>query len=521
MKELLLVMTMAILLLNCSNDESKVQSPSLASLQKIYDNAGGKGDATSITMEDLKATGVDNLVATKLSGYQTAIAVKMDFSDPAKVGEVQTLVEEVNNIQDQSIIALQKIYDNAGGKGDATAITMEDLQVIGIENLVSDNLLKYQSAIAVKMDFTNPAKVAEVQTLVEEVNNIQDQSIIALQKIYDNAGGKGDATAITIEDLKATGVENLVATKLSGYQTAIAVKMDFSDPAKVAEVQTLVEEVNNIQDSSILLTPITPTEEQTSLLNTVFPRFSYDGDYDTRYHVIVIKSTEDLAGIYSGDISRLNIDFTKYFIIAGSVWLPNQPNRFISQELYTNAENDMFRYHITIDNRGDAPALERIGYWAIYPLTTITDENVITTFKYIQDSSILLTPITPTEEQTNLLNTVFTGLAYDADSDNTHVIKNTEDLAGIYSGDISRLNIDFTKYFIIGGKVLTPAVTYTLISQELYTNAENDMFKYDVTIEKCADCFTAIGYLYYWSIYPLNANINSKNVTTTFEYIEP
>ncbi len=98
MKELLLVMTMAILLLNCSNDESKVQSPSLASLQKIYDNAGGKGDAAAITIEDLKATGVENLVATKLSGYQTAIAVKMDFSEPAKVGEVQVLVINVNNI---------------------------------------------------------------------------------------------------------------------------------------------------------------------------------------------------------------------------------------------------------------------------------------------------------------------------------------------------------------------------------------------------------------------------------------
>ncbi len=113
MKELLLVMTMAILLPTCSNDESKVQSPSLASLQKIYDNAGGKGDAAAITIEDLKATGVENLVATKLSGYQTAIAVKMDFSEPAKVDEVQVLVINVNNICSYGSIILNPFeYEN-------------------------------------------------------------------------------------------------------------------------------------------------------------------------------------------------------------------------------------------------------------------------------------------------------------------------------------------------------------------------------------------------------------------------
>ncbi len=98
MKELLLVMTMAVLLPACSNDESKVQSPSLASLQKIYDNSGGKGDATTVTIGDLKATEVENLDDTKLSEYQSAIAVKIDFTNPAKVGEVQVLVINVNNI---------------------------------------------------------------------------------------------------------------------------------------------------------------------------------------------------------------------------------------------------------------------------------------------------------------------------------------------------------------------------------------------------------------------------------------
>ena len=68
---------------------------------------------------------------------------------------------------------------------------------------------------------------------------------VVLQKIYDNSGGKGDANAITMKDLKAIGLKNLEDTRLSRYQNAIAAKIDFSNPAEVSEVQAVVMNINN------------------------------------------------------------------------------------------------------------------------------------------------------------------------------------------------------------------------------------------------------------------------------------
>ena len=201
---------------------------------------------------------------------------------------------------------------------------------------------------------------------------------VILQKIYDNSGGKGDATTITMEDLKTIGLKNLEDARLKQYQNAISTKKDFSNPATVEELQALVANVNSTM-ILILLNPITPSEEQTNLLNAVFDIYS---EYGYRESVTyVIKSTEDLEDIYSGDISA-TIDFSKYFIIGGHISLPNQPNIVISQDLYKDAQKSMFKYCIEIDNSGFLPAVDLIVYWGIYPLTTITNENVTTTFKF-------------------------------------------------------------------------------------------------------------------------------------------
>ena len=96
MKKVILILATGILLLSCNSNEPEIQDTSLIALQKIYDNSGGKGDATVITMEDLKAIGVE-IEDTKLSQYQNAIAAKMDFSNPPTVEELQAVVMNINN----------------------------------------------------------------------------------------------------------------------------------------------------------------------------------------------------------------------------------------------------------------------------------------------------------------------------------------------------------------------------------------------------------------------------------------
>ena len=97
MKKIILILAACILLFNCSSNEPEIQDPNLIVLQKIYDNSGGKGDATAITMEDLKTIGVENVEDTKLSQYQNAISAKTDFSNPPTVEELQAVVMNINN----------------------------------------------------------------------------------------------------------------------------------------------------------------------------------------------------------------------------------------------------------------------------------------------------------------------------------------------------------------------------------------------------------------------------------------
>ena len=95
MKTAILILVAGILLLNCSSDEPGSQE---VILQKIYDNSGGKGDATAITMEDLKAIGLKNLEDARFKQYQNAIAAKTDFSNPAKISEMRAVIMNINNI---------------------------------------------------------------------------------------------------------------------------------------------------------------------------------------------------------------------------------------------------------------------------------------------------------------------------------------------------------------------------------------------------------------------------------------
>ena len=208
----------------------------------------------------------------------------------------------------------------------------------------------------------------------------ESQEVI-LQKIYDNSGGKGDATAITMEDLKATGVENLEDARLKQYQSTIAAKKDFSNPATVGELQAVVMDVNSML---LLLNPITPSEEQTNLLNAVFSATNNLLDCSTGRNTYVVKNNEDLDRIYSSNSST--IDFSKYFIIGGKVTTPEIPYELINQYLYVNNQNNTFEYLIRIKRCADCfTAFGCLFYWNIYPLnTTIDNENVSTIFKYIE-----------------------------------------------------------------------------------------------------------------------------------------
>lgn len=68
--------------------------------------------------------------------------------------------------------------------------------------------------------------------------------------------------------------------------------------------------------------------------------------------------------------------------------------------------------------------------------------------------------------------------------------------------------IDFETHCIIWGRVLTPHIPYTVLSKELFFCDSENNYKYEVAIEECVNCWTALGNLYFWGVYPKLENEN-------------
>lgn len=60
--------------------------------------------------------------------------------------------------------------------------------------------------------------------------------------------------------------------------------------------------------------------------------------------------------------------------------------------------------------------------------------------------------------------------------------------------------IDFDNYTLIVGKIMVSSISDSISSVVLTTN--NCSYKIEATIDKCVECWGAIGHIYFWIIYP-------------------
>ena len=89
-----------------------------------------------------------------------------------------------------------------------------------------------------------------------------------------------------------------------------------------------------------------------------------------------------------------------------------------------------------------------------------------------------------------------------------YVINSKEELLAI-SGNINTvMDIDFENQSIIWGKFLTSSVSNTIASKQLLKCHPFSNYRYEISVKNCTECWTALGYLYYWDIYPQKININ-------------
>jgi hypothetical protein len=67
--------------------------------------------------------------------------------------------------------------------------------------------------------------------------------------------------------------------------------------------------------------------------------------------------------------------------------------------------------------------------------------------------------------------------------------------------------IDFNEYTLLVGKVHVYSISDKVASVNLSMHGNN--YKVEVLIDKCTDCYGAIGYIYFWEVFPkLEAGYN-------------
>ena len=96
------------------------------------------------------------------------------------------------------------------------------------------------------------------------------------------------------------------------------------------------------------------------------------------------------------------------------------------------------------------------------------------------------------------------------------VINNEQDFSEICKKNNIGLSIDFEKQSIIWGRILTSSISDKITSQQLsecITLPNN--YKYDIYKEKCTECWAALGFLYYWAVYP--QKIEKDNILLTIK----
>jgi len=127
-----------------------------------------------------------------------------------------------------------------------------------------------------------------------------------------------------------------------------------------------------------------------------------------------------------------------------------------------------------------------------------------------------LKPVVLTEQLKNILDIVFSEsneLVKNIKGDTLlYVINNKEELLEISHNINTVIDIDFENQSIIWGRFLTSSISNNIASKQLSVCHPSSNYRYEISVEKCTDCWESLGYLYYWAIYPRKINVNNVSL---------
>ena len=229
----------------------------LSEILEDSDSPGGANNAndTPVSLAQLQIV-ANNVAPGLLAQYQTAINNELGFANPPTAAQVQATIGRIN-AQTQASVLAEVLEDSAsvGGANNANGnlVTWAQLNSIsGINNLKGGLLGVYQQAVKNEQGFSNPVTVAEVQALINKANK---NYVMALREVLEDSASNGGAnnangSKVTSSQLENLGFGNLDSSLLSMYQAAIAVEQNFDNPPTLAQIQTIVNAVNQ-QDGNV------------------------------------------------------------------------------------------------------------------------------------------------------------------------------------------------------------------------------------------------------------------------------
>jgi hypothetical protein len=96
-------------------------------------------------------------------------------------------------------------------------------------------------------------------------------------------------------------------------------------------------------------------------------------------------------------------------------------------------------------------------------------------------------------------------LVKDVRSDTLLIINTKEEFLQVCN-NTAYSQIDFQNQCIVWGKIQTSSISNKILNKRLFACSSSDSYKYEVVIDKCTECWTAIGSLYFWDIFPQKIN---------------
>jgi hypothetical protein len=239
--------------------------------------------------------------------------------------------------------------------------------------------------------------------------------------------------------------------------------------------------------------------------------------------VYVINSEEEWANLFTCE-SNPQIDFATQTLLVAFGGTTNGIANISKELLFENNT-----YSLTVDITLDMTAVAQ-GWHIVLVTDKINTQSVVLNLKkhYGDGSPACLweqiTPVTPSNEQKNRLDNVFSGnkkLLESIESDTLIVINNKADmikLQGFSEYPDLWMEFDWDNQCIIGGKIITPSVSDEILSQQLLECLDTSSYKYEIEVKKCTACWTALGKYYFWAIYA--KKLNTENVSLTIKTVE-